>query len=505
MTRVAEVDGARGGCDRPFGGPSMPPCVTFLHRRTASVHLDPGAVPQWSFYQFPGPHALVWERRMPITRYARSGDVNIAYQVAGDGPRDVVYVPGWVSNVEVMWEDPGLARFLSRIASFSRLIVFDKRGTGLSDPVPAEHLPSLEVRMDDLRAVMDAAGSTSATLFGHSEGGVLCVLFAGTYPDRTDGLILTGSPVKRLRSEDYPWAPTWEERVAESESIERTWGDPQGIDEHYAPSRAGDEAFRNWISRYLRLSASPKAAARLHMMNTTMDVSTLLPAIRVPTLLLYRVDDPDVNVEEGRYIAARIPDAKLVELPGADHFFWAGDAEPLLQEIEEFVTGHRTAAEPDRVVATAVFTDIVDSTDLAASLGDRAWRDLLQRHDHAIRGELVKWRGDEVKTTGDGFLATFDGPARAIRCAQAISRAIRPLGIEVRCGLHTGEMEILQGDVAGLGVHIAARVLALASPSEVLVSRTVKDLVAGSGVAFEGRGPHALKGVPDEWEIYAAV
>ncbi len=442
---------------------------------------------------------------MPDTRYARSGDLNIAYQVVGDGPRDVVYVPGWVSNIEIMWEDPTLARFLDRIASFSRLIVFDKRGTGLSDPVPIEHLPPLEVRMDDLRAVMDAAGSASATVFGHSEGGNMSVLFAGTYPERTDGLILTGSYVKRLRSDDYPWAPTWEQRVAETEEIERSWGDVEGLLEYYAPSRSDDAAFRAWVSRYLRMGASPKAAATLNMMNTMIDVTSLLPSIRVPTLLLYRLDDPDVKVEEGRYIASKIPNSKLVELPGDDHFFWAGDAEPMLQEIEEFVTGHRTAAEPDRVVATALFTDIVDSTDLAASLGDRRWRDVLQRHDDATRSELNRWRGNEIKTTGDGFLATFDGPARAIRCAQSISEAVRPLGIEVRCGLHTGEMELVGDDVAGLAVNIAARVAALAAPSEVLVSRTVRDLVAGSGIEFEDRGAHALKGVPDDWQVFSVA
>ena len=440
---------------------------------------------------------------MPETHYARSGDLNIAYQVVGDGPRDVVYVPGWVSNVEVMWEDPGLARFLNRIASFSRLILFDKRGTGLSDPVSIDDLPSLEVRMDDLRAVMDAVGSTSATLFGHSEGGNLSILFSGTYPDRSDGLILTGSYAKRLRSQDYPWAPTWEERVADSEIIENNWGDPEGIVEYYAPSRAEDQAFQAWISRYLRLSASPKAAAALNMMNTTIDVTGLLPAIRVPTLLLYRVDDPDVKIEEGRYIASKIPNSKLVELSGADHFFWAGDPEPMLQEIEEFVTGHRTAAEPDRVVATALFTDIVDSTKRAAHLGDRDWRDLLHRHHAVIRGELVKWRGTEINTTGDGFLAIFDGPARSIRAAKAISQAVAPLGIEIRAGLHTGEMEMLDDDIAGLAVHIAARVSSLAGPSEVLVSRTVKDLVAGTDFTFESRGAHTLKGVPDKWEIFA--
>ncbi|MGH9194863.1 MAG: adenylate/guanylate cyclase domain-containing protein [Acidimicrobiia bacterium] len=439
---------------------------------------------------------------MPVTNYARSGDVNIAYQVTGEERRDLVYVPGWVSNIEVMWDDPGLARFLRRLASFARLITFDKRGTGLSDAVSVDELPTLEVRMDDLRAVMDAAGSKRATLFGHSEGGNMCILFAATYPDRTDGLILTGSYAKRICSPEYPWAPTWEERLAEIEETERSWGDP-GLIEYYAPSRAEDPAFRAWMQRYLRLSASPRAAVELLRMNSHIDVTSVLPSIRVPTLLLYRLDDRDVKIEEGRYIASKIPAAKLVELAGADHFFWAGDPEPLLQEIEEFVTGHRTAADPERVLATVLFTDIVGSTQTASALGDQAWRDLLLRHNSAIRQELDRWRGKVVKTAGDGFLATFDGPARAIRCAKAISEAVQPLGIEVRCGLHTGEIEIVDTDVAGLAVHIGARIAALAAPREVLVSRTVKDLVAGAGFQFAARGVHSLKGVPDKWEIYA--
>ena len=434
--------------------------------------------------------------------YAKSGDVSIAYQVTGAGERDLVYVPGWVSNIEVMWEDPGLARFLGRLSSFARLITFDKRGTGLSDAVSVGDLPTLEVRMDDLRAVMDAAGSQRATLFGHSEGGNMCVLFAATYPDRTDGLILTGSYARRIRSPEYPWAPTWEERSAAIEETERTWGDP-GVVDYYAPSRAQDPVFKAWVQRYTRLSASPRAAAALMRMNSQIDVTAVLPSIRVPTLLLYRVDDPDVNVAEGRYIASKIPEAKLVELAGADHFFWAGDPEPLIQEIEEFVTGHRTAADQERVLATVLFTDIVGSTEKASVLGDQSWRDLLNRHNAAIRQELGRWRGREVKTAGDGFLATFDGPARAIRCAKAISEAVRPLGLEVRCGLHTGEIEVVDEDVAGVAVHIGARIAAMAAPSEVLVSRTVKDLVAGAGLQFSARGVHSLKGIPEQWEVYA--
>jgi pimeloyl-ACP methyl ester carboxylesterase len=438
---------------------------------------------------------------LPVTHYARSDDVNIAYQVTGDGPRDLVYVPGWISNIEVMWEDPGLARFLRRLASFSRLITFDKRGTGLSDSVELDQLPTLEVRMDDVRAVMDAVGSEQATLFGHSEGGNMCILFAATYPERTEGLILTGSYAKRIRSDDYPWAPTWEERQQAIEETERTWPDAMSV-EALAPSRAGDEAFGSWLSRYARLSSSPKAAAALIRMNSQIDVTSILSVIRVPSLLLYRREDPDVDVEEGRYLASHIPDARLVELAGADHFFLARDPEPLLAEIEEFVTGHRTAQVPDRVLATVLFTDIVSSTEVASGLGDRAWADVLERHNSIVRDELHRWRGREVNTTGDGFVATFDGPARALSCSQAIASAVRTLNIEVRCGLHTGEIEMVGGDVAGLVVHIAARIASLAGPNEVLVSRTVKDLVAGSGFRFESLGVQSLKGVPDEWELY---
>ena len=438
---------------------------------------------------------------MVTTRYARSGDVNIAYQVVGAGERDLVYVPGWVSNIEVMWEDPGLARFLNRLASFSRLITFDKRGTGLSDSVPVEDLPTLEVRMDDLRAVMDAVGSERATLFGHSEGGNMCILFAATYPERCDSLILTGSYAARVRRDDYPWAPSTEDRLAEIDAVERKWGDPE-IFSYLVPSRADDQVFQAWLQRYQRLSASPRAAAALLRMNTMIDVTAVLPSISVPTLLLYRVDDIDVKIEEGRYLASRIPDARLVELPGADHGFWGGDTEAIIEEIEEFITGHRDVAGPERVLATVLFTDIVDSTKQAVSLGDSAWRDLLDRHHATVRVELQRWRGREIATAGDGFFATFDGPARAIRCAQAVSYGVRSLGIRVRCGLHTGEVETRGDDVSGLAVHIGARVAGLAGAGEVLVSRTVKDLVAGAGFEFRDRGSHELKGVPDRWEVY---
>ena len=442
---------------------------------------------------------------MPETKYARSGDVSIAYQVTGDGPPDLVYVPGFVSNIEVMWDDPGLAGFLERLASFSRLITFDKRGTGVSDPVPPDQLPTLETRMDDLRAVMDSVGSSRATLFGHSEGGNMCILFATTYPERTDGLILTGSYAKRIRSDEYPWAPTREDRMAHIEEVERTWG-ASGLEvEYYAPSRARDPAFVEWLKRYARLSASPKAAAALIRMNSEIDVTAVLSSVRVPTLLLYRVDDRDVSVEEGRFIASKTPGAKLVELSGGDHFFWAGDSEPLIEEIEEFMTGHRTVAPSDRVLATVLFTDIVGSTEMASAKGDREWLGLLDRHHHLVRAQLARWRGREVNTAGDGFLATFDGPARAIRCAQTISAEVRGLGLEVRCGLHTGEIEMRDDGVGGLAVHIGARIASLAGPGEVLVSRTVRDLVSGAGLEFVSRGSQALKGVPEPWELFTVV
>ena len=436
------------------------------------------------------------------TRYTKSGELNIAYQVVGSGPRDLVYVPGWVSNVELMWEEPELAAFLRRLASFSRLILFDKRGTGLSDRVPNDELPTLEQRMDDVRAVMDAVGSERAALFGHSEGGNMCLLFAATYPERTSALITIGVYAKRLRSDDYPWAPDAEARDREIEQVEREWGSFELA--YYAPSRVGDEQFAQHLSAYLRRGASPGAAAALMRMNSQIDVRDVLPAIRVPTLVLHRTGDRDVNVEEGRYIAGRIPGAKFVELPGADHVFWARSADEVADEIEEFLTGARPVPELDRVLATVLFTDIVGSTERLAELGDRRWRELLAAHDAAVRRELERFRGSEVDTAGDGFLATFDGPARAIRCGLAIRDAVRGLGLDVRAGLHTGECELLGEKVAGIAVHTGARIAALARAGEVLVSATVRDLVSGSGIEFEDRGEQALKGV-GERRIYSVV
>lgn len=436
------------------------------------------------------------------TRYARSGDLSIAYQVVGGGPFDLVYVPGWVSNIELMWEEPGLARFLERLASFSRLILFDKRGTGLSDPVPTDGLPTLEERMDDVRAVMDAVGSERAALLGHSEGGNMCVLFSATYPERTTALLLVGSYAKRIRSADYPWAPSAEERTREIEETEATWGSPEAF-RALAPSKHNDPDFQRWIGRYLRQSASPKAAAALLRMNTQIDVRDVLPTIGVPTLLIYRTQDADVHVDEGRYLASRIPGSTFVELPGTDHLMWTGDADALLDEVEEFLTGVRRGPDPDRVLATVLFTDVVGSTETATRVGDRAWRTLLDRHHQVIRRELERWRGREIDTAGDGFLATFDGPARGIRCAVAATEGVRDLGLQIRAGLHTGEVEIADGNVRGIAVHIGSRVSSLAGPGEVLVSRTVADLVAGSGIELVERGEHELKGVPGTWLVYA--
>jgi pimeloyl-ACP methyl ester carboxylesterase len=443
----------------------------------------------------------------PETRYARSGVLSIAYQVTGAGPRDLVYVPGWASNIELMWEEPEMARFLARLASFSRLILFDKRGTGLSDRVSNDELPTLEQRMDDVRAVLDAVGSERAALFGHSEGGNMCVLFAATYPERTLAVITLGCFAKRRDpDDDYPWAPTAENREEAAAAVESNWGHLRAEDvEYYAPSRVGDEQFVHNLERYLRRAASPGAAAALLRMNSYIDVRGVLPTIRVPTLVLHRAGDHDVDVAEGRYLAAKIPGAKFVELAGADHWISAGDTDAIADEIEEFLTGTRPPVELDRVLATVLFTDIIGSTERAAELGDRRWRDLLGAHDAAVRRELERFRGREIDTAGDGFFAIFDGPARAVRCAISAGEVVGELGLEIRAGIHTGECELDGPKVRGIAVHTGARIASLAGPGEVLLSHTVKDLVAGSGLEFEDRGLHELKGVPGGWRLYAAV
>jgi pimeloyl-ACP methyl ester carboxylesterase len=442
--------------------------------------------------------------RRTETRFARSGDAHIAYQVVGSGPLDLVYVPGWVSNVELNWGEPAYARFLTRLASFARLILFDKRGTGLSDRVHSAEPPTLEQRMDDVRAVLDAVGSERAALFGVSEGGSMCALFAATYPDRTVALIMYGSYARRRRAPDYPWGLPEEDLTAALKEIEEGWGGPVGRAAR-APSAAHDQRFMQFWASYLVQSASPQAATALARMNFEIDVRPILSAIRVPTLILHREGDRVVRTEEARYLSEQIPGARLVLLTGEDHLPWVGDQDAVLDEIEEGLTGIRRGPELDRVLATVMFTDIVDSTKKAAELGDARWKGLLRAHDECVRAELSRFRGVEVKTTGDGFLATFDGPARAVGCAQAIAVAVRALGIEIRAGCHTGEVELLAGDLGGIAVHIGARVASLAGAGEVLVSSTVKDLVVGSGLRFEDRGVHHLKGVPDRWHLFAVT
>lgn len=437
----------------------------------------------------------------PKTQYTKSGDVHIAYQVTGAGPLDLVFVPGFVSHLEYQWEYPESARFFERLASFSRLIRFDKRGTGLSDRVGG--IPSLEQRMDDVRAVMDAVGSDRAALFGISEGGPMSLLFAATYPARTAALVIYGSYARRAWAVDHTFGRTVEDMDRVLDTIEREWGGPVGM-EIWAPSMIGDERLRHWWANYLRLAASPGAAMNTMRMNMEIDVRHVLPSVRVPTLIVHRTGDRLTFVEQGRYLAERIPGARLAELPGDDHMPFL-DSDQIIDEVEEFLTGTRQVAETDRVLATVLFTDIAGSTERAAALGDRRWRDVLAGYYGTARRELARFRGREVDTAGDGLFAAFDGPARAVRCAEAISAGVRSLGIEVRAGLHTGECEMIGDKVGGIAVHIGARVASLARPGEVLVSNTVKDLVAGSGLTFTERGVHALKGVPGEWPLFAVT
>jgi pimeloyl-ACP methyl ester carboxylesterase len=435
---------------------------------------------------------------VPETRYARSGDVNIAYQVTGEGPIDLVYVMGWVSNLEAFWQEPTVASFFNRLASFSRLILFDKRGTGLSDRVPIDRLPTLEQRMDDVRAVMDAAGSERAALFGVSEGGPMCAVFAASFPQRTSALVMYGSYAKRVWDPEYPWAPTPEERERWYAMLEQEWGSGADVD-ILAPN--ADVRFREWWSRYLRMSASPGAAVALGRMNTAIDIRQLLSAIRVPTLILHRTGDLDIDVRGSRWMAGQIAGAKYVELPGDNHLPWVGGQDALLDEVEEFLTGVRRGPDPDRVLATILFTDIVDSTQRASELGDRAWRDLLEQHHRVVRAELERYRGREIDNSGDGFCASFDGPARAIRCALAIREDLHRIGLDMRAGIHTGECEVLDDKLAGLAIHAAARIAASSDRGEVRVSGTVRDLVAGSGIAFQDFGSAALKGLPGVWQL----
>jgi len=431
---------------------------------------------------------------LPETQYARSGEVNIAYQVVGDAPLDLVFVMGWVSHMEYFWREPSFAKFLMRLASFSRLILFDKRGTGLSDRVPIHELPTLEQRMDDVRAVMEAVGSEKAALVGVSEGGPMCSLFAATYPEKTLALVMIGTYAKRICDDEYPWAPTTEQRQHFFEEMREQWGGPVGVEER-APSVANDPKFRDWWATYLRMGASPGAAVALTQMNAEIDVRRVLPTIRVPSLVIHRTGDLLLKIDEGRFVADCIPGSKFVELPGDDHLPFVGDQDAILDEVEEFLTGVRHSLEPDTVLATVLFTRIVSAKD------NRNWDNLLRRLRIQIGKEINWFRGREIDMVGDRPLAIFDGPARAIRCAMAIVEYASRLGVEMRAGLHTGECEIVDGKVQGMATQVGACVANEAQSGEVLVSRTVKDLVAGSGIAFEDRGVHSLPGV-GEWRLF---
>jgi len=436
-----------------------------------------------------------------MTRYAKSGDVHIGYQVVGDGSLDVVVIPPFVSHLDVFWEDSDVSRFFDRLASFSRLILFDKRGTGLSDRTS---IASLEERMDDVRAVMHDAGSEAAALVGFSEGAAMSALFAATYPERTRALILCGASLRLMRSPDFPWARNAEEIAALREAVSEVWGQGTAAISLFAPSVASDPRKREWGARLERQAASPGAVLTLIDMNQQIDVRPVLPTIRVPTLVVHQTGDLVVDVEQGRYLAQHIAGAKLVEFDGVDHLPWFSRGAAILDEIEEFLTGERHRPVPDRTLSTVLFTDIVGSTERASNLGDRRWRALLDEHDRAVREDLERYRGKEVKTTGDGFLAMFDGPARAVTCGCAIRDTATRLGLEVRVGVHTGEIELRGDDIGGIAVHIGQRIQSLASPGEVLASRTVTDLVAGSAIEFEDRGDHALKGITGTWNLFAA-
>jgi class 3 adenylate cyclase/esterase/lipase len=434
-------------------------------------------------------------------KYARSGDVHIAYRVFGDGPRDLVLIPGTLSHVELYWEFPLNQYLLKRLTSFARVIVFDKRGQGLSDRVGEQ---TLEERVGDVRAVMDAAGSTKATIYGWSEGGSMSLMFSATYPERTSSLVLCGSFASVKAA---PWSVSQEQWTRFLEQVESQWGRGVLVPIN-APSRREDDAFVQWFGRLERASASPGGILALMRANYDIDVRHVLSTIQAPTLILHRVGDRAVPVDAGRYLAQHIPGAKYVELPGDDHLLQAFDQETLdllIDETEEFITGARSGPEPDRVLVTVLFTDIVGSTERAVAVGDRRWRELLDAYLSAARRQVERFRGREIDVAGDGVFATFDGPARAIRCACAIRDVVGSLGLEVRAGLHTGECEIAGSKVSGIAVHTGARIVAAARPQEVLVSGTVRDLVAGSGIRFDDRGVHALKGVPGSWPLFAVA
>jgi class 3 adenylate cyclase/alpha-beta hydrolase superfamily lysophospholipase len=437
----------------------------------------------------------------PETKYARSGDVHIAYQVVGDGPLDLVYVPTWISQVEHYWEEPAIARYFSRLASFTRLIMFDRRGSGLSDPVATA--PTLEEQMDDVVAVMEAAGSKEAAVYAQLEGGAMATLFAATHPERATALILYEAMPRMSWAPDYDWALKPDERTS---AMYNDWGTGSRITALAPKSSANNARLRAWFAKLERLAASPGTAAKFVMMNAQIDVRAVLPTIQVPTLVLHRAGDTMVDKRHSLYLAEHIPGARLVEVPGDEALSFGPESVLLLDEIEEFLTGARHTSDAERILATVMFSDIVDSTQRAAALGDRRWRDLLEGIEVSVTRELSRFRGRAIKTMGDGFLATFDGPARGIRCATAIRDGAKAqFGLEVRSGLHTGEVEVIGNDVGGIAVHIGARVGAAAGPGDVLVSGTVKDLVVGSGIQFEDRGERELKGVPGTWRLWAVA
>jgi pimeloyl-ACP methyl ester carboxylesterase/class 3 adenylate cyclase len=443
---------------------------------------------------------------VPDVQYAKSGDVNIAYQVTGEGPIDLVFVPGFVTHLELHWTMPSFSSFLERLSSFSRLIRFDKRGTGMSDRVSGA--PTLEARMDDVRAVMDAVGSRRAAFYGLSEGAAMSILFAATYPERTAALVVRSAFPRRMWAPDYPWGRTEEEYERELERDLRIFGSRQQAREAARGLGRFNDTEVEAFLQMLRFGSSPGALEALQRMNKEIDVRHVLPSVHVPTLILHGSEDSIVPLEVARYVGSRIPTARVVEIPGVGHLAFGTGADLIAAEIERFLNDVLSAGgwqeqEPDRLLATVLFTDIVGSTAKAAELGDRAWRELLERHHALIRRELVRFRGAELDVAGDGFFARFDGPARAIRCACAITEAIRELGLELRAGLHTGECEVVDGKIGGIAVHIGARVARHAQPGEVLVSSTVKDLVAGSGLRFRERGSVELTGVADEWRLYA--
>jgi len=438
----------------------------------------------------------------PETRYGKTGDIHIAYQVFGDGPVDMVLATEFWHSIEMQWDQPDLAAFLERMGSFARVISFDQRGSGVSDPVSLRELTSLDLWMDDINLVMDEVEAESAVLYGIGGGGTMSMLFAATHPQRVSGLVLVNSFARLSRAPDYPWGrgPDLEDEVLD---VMRTgWGRGVFLD-LVAPSRVGDEDFRRWWARYQRIGASPGTVLSMRKMIGQIDVRDVLPSIRAPTLVLHRAETTWNRIEHGRYLAEHIPGAELVEVPGVDHLFFIGNSEAIMSETERFVAGLVGPPESDRQLSTVLFTDIVGSTKLAAQVGDRRWREVLEAQRALVRHELERYRGLEIDTAGDGFFATFDGPGRAVKCAAVLRDAVKPLGIEIRAGLHTGEVEVLSEGLAGVAVHIGQRVLAEAEPGEVLVSSTVKDLTAGSGLEFEDRGLHALKGVPEEWRLFA--